>query len=133
MPVRPSGSELSPTRTKVCRVDELPAGASRIFELPDLSVGVFNVDDRFFAVRNRCPHRGAPLCAGRHSGTMLPSERGVYEYGLEEYVLACPWHAREFDIRDGRSLLPGDRTRVGTYEVAVEDGYIVVDVSRSLS
>jgi 3-phenylpropionate/trans-cinnamate dioxygenase ferredoxin subunit len=42
----------------------------------------------------------------------------VYERGGE--ILRCPWHGWEFDLRDGRSVVDPERTRVRSYPVEVE-------------
>ena len=52
-------------RHVVARVDEIPPGERKIVEVAGRSIGVFNVGGEFFALRNRCPHQGGPLCEGR--------------------------------------------------------------------
>ena len=44
--------------------DEIPPGSRKIVEVDGRSIGVFNVDGEFLALRNRCPHQGGPLCEG---------------------------------------------------------------------
>ena len=111
----------------VGRADELPPGACRIVEVGGRSIGVLNVDGRYHALRNVCPHQGAPLCEGTVSGTMVPSAPHEYVYGLEGRVLRCPWHKFEFDLETGRALHDPERWRVKVYPVAVEDGLVVVE------
>jgi 3-phenylpropionate/trans-cinnamate dioxygenase ferredoxin subunit len=112
----------------VCAVDELPPGGRLIVTVEGRSIGVFNVDGALYAVRNACPHQGAELCRGTVSGTMLPSDPYVYEYGLAGRVLRCPWHGWEFDLATGEKLFdPASRARVKTYAARVEDGVIVVE------
>ena len=38
-------------------------GERRVVELGGRSVGVFRLDGDYFALADRCPHRGAPLCS----------------------------------------------------------------------
>ena len=45
----------------VARVSELPPGARKIIELEGRSIGVFNIKGAYYALRNTCPHQGAPL------------------------------------------------------------------------
>jgi 3-phenylpropionate/trans-cinnamate dioxygenase ferredoxin subunit len=111
----------------VCPVDELPAGSRKIVELGRVTVGVFNVEGTFYAVRNVCPHHGAPLCLGDIVGTMLPSDVGTYEYGLHNLLLQCPRHNWEFDLRTGESFPRTDRYRCRVYPVKVADGHVLVD------
>ena len=89
---------------------------------------MLNVDGRLFAIRNVCPHQGAPLCTGVVGGTMLPSAPHEYVYGMGGKVIRCPWHKFEFDLETGRSLHDPDRLRVATFPVTVEDGRVVVHV-----
>ena len=75
------------------------------------------------AIRNRCPHAGAPLGLGRVEvrGTGTP---GHYECGTEQ-VIRCPWHGWEFGLADGRC--PDDaRMRVAVYPVRVVSGTVEV-------
>lgn len=117
-------------RTVVCRAEELPAGARRVVSVGGRSIGVLNVEGRYYALRDVCPHQGAPLCSGTVGGTMLPSAPYEYVFGLEGRILRCPWHGWQFDLETGRSLFDPERVRVKTYPVAVEDGLVVVDAGR---
>lgn len=106
--------------------EELPSGSRRVVTLGGRSIGVINAKGRLYAVRNVCPHHGAPLCEGSVAGTMLPSDPHEYRYGREDGVIRCPWHGFEFSLQDGSSLACPDRMRVKTYRVEVEDGDVVV-------
>lgn len=99
--------------------DILP-GQRTIVEIEGVSIGVFNVGGTFYALRNRCPHQGAPLCRGSLKGTTLPSAPGEYLWAREGEILRCPWHGWEFDVTNGRSLFNPHRMRVRAYEVTVE-------------
>jgi len=114
-------------KVTVCLATELPPGSKRAVEVDRRSICVLNSDGRYYAVRNRCPHQGAPLCAGAVSGTMLPSAPHQLVYGLEGKVLRCAWHAWEFDLESGRSLFDPEGKRVRVYPAGVEDGMVWVD------
>jgi nitrite reductase/ring-hydroxylating ferredoxin subunit len=101
-------------------VSELPPGERRVVEVEARSIGIFNVHGQFYALRNRCPHQGAPLCLGAIKGMALPSKPGEYRWGREGEILRCPWHGWEFDITSGRSIFNPHRMRVRTYEVTIE-------------
>src|ERR687885_2638730 len=104
----------------VGKVSEVPPGQRKIVEVAGLSIGVFNVKGQFYALKNVCPHQGAPLCLGSLKGTALPSAPGEYVWAREGEILRCPWHGWEFDVTTGRSIFNPHRTRVKTYEVTVE-------------
>ncbi len=55
-------------RYVVAAVDEIPPGARKIVTVAGRSIGIFNVDGEFFALRNRCPHQGGPLVRGQDVG-----------------------------------------------------------------
>jgi nitrite reductase (NADH) small subunit len=115
------------TRQVVCAASDLPPGASEVVTIGKIEVAVINVEGRLYALRNTCPHRGAPLCRGKVGGTMVGSRPGEYVYDLDGLILRCPWHRYEFDLRDGRSLFDADKMRVKTYPVAFEGDSVVID------
>ena len=99
--------------------DEIGPGERKIVEIDGRSIGVFNVDGRYYALRNTCPHAGARLCEGTLSGLVTSSAPGEYRYAREGEILRCPWHGWEFDIATGRSWFDPARTRVRAYEATV--------------
>ncbi len=105
----------------VGRVSELAPGDRKIVEAEGRSIGVFNVHGDFFAIRNSCPHQAAPLCLGSIKGMTMPSKPGEYIWARDGEILRCPWHGWEFDITTGRSIFNPHRTRVKAYDVTVED------------
>lgn len=119
------------TRHVVGPLEGFPEGETRIVEVKGRSIGVIHDNGAFFALRNVCPHHGAPLCAGRVQGFMRPSEPHVYDYSGDDEndrVVLCPWHGYKFRLKDGRSVTEPETSRVRTYEVAVEDGDVVLYV-----
>jgi nitrite reductase/ring-hydroxylating ferredoxin subunit len=105
----------------VASVDEIPPGGRKI-----VTVGVFNVDGEFFALRNRCPHQGGPLCEGKLWGILKADVPGAFEYDRSREILACPWHGWEFHVRTGQSWCDPRRLRVRRYDVSLEDGKALV-------
>jgi nitrite reductase/ring-hydroxylating ferredoxin subunit len=117
----------SPRKHPVAVVEELPPGSRKIVEVEGRSIGVFNVHGTLVAVLNVCPHELAPICLGRVGGTTLPSAPGVYCWGREGEILACPWHGWEFDLLTGKALAdPHKRLRL--YPVTVEGDTVYVTV-----
>jgi len=120
-------------RVIVCPADELPPGGRRLV-VPfrgRAGIGVFNVNGRFFALRNLCPHKSGPLCTGAVTGRMvadLPPSAGdeVVALAQDGEIVRCPWHLWEFEIATGRCLVDR-RVRVKTYPVRIEDGQLVVE------
>jgi 3-phenylpropionate/trans-cinnamate dioxygenase ferredoxin subunit len=104
----------------VGRAGEIPPGGRKIVEVEGRSIGVFNVNGAFYALRNRCPHQLAPLCRGQITGTTLPSQPGEYKWARDGEIIRCPWHGWEFDITNGQSIFNPHRMRVRAYKVTVE-------------
>jgi nitrite reductase/ring-hydroxylating ferredoxin subunit len=110
----------------VASVDEVPPGSRKIVEVAGRSIGIFNVGGEFFALRNRCPHQGGPLCEGKQWGVLTARVPGEFEYGREGEIIGCGWHGWEFDIRTGQSWCEPERLRVRAYQVSVEPGAAIV-------
>lgn len=109
------------------RADELPPGTRRVVSIEGRSIGVFNVDGTYYALRNACPHQGGPLCSGDVLSALTSSGPGDYVFDPERKLLACPWHNWEFDMETGESWFDPQRTRVHPYEVVLESGRTIQD------
>jgi nitrite reductase (NADH) small subunit len=107
-------------RHVVARLKDFPPGTRKIIEVDGRSIGVFNIEGVLYALRNSCPHQGAPLCLGVVSGTTFASKPYEYVYGRDNEIVKCPWHGWEFEISTGRSIFNPHKVRVRTYEVRVE-------------
>lgn len=97
----------------VARVGDIPAGQGRSFPVNGKLVAIFNVDGRYHAIDDMCPHMGASLAEGYLEGT----------------AVMCPWHAWRFCVTDGTWLdNPNSKVRTGAYAVRVEGQDIQVAV-----
>ncbi len=106
-------------RYVVAAAADVPPGGRLIVDVEGRSIGIFNVDGDYLAVRNRCPHQGGPLCEGVQIGALTSEGPGHYAYDRANEIIRCPWHAWEFDLRTGASWFDPERTRVRAYEVEV--------------
>lgn len=95
----------------VARVGEIPAGEGRSFAVNGKLVGVFFIDEEYFAINDLCPHMGASLSSG----------------WVEEGRVMCPWHAWRFDVRDG-TWCDNPKVKTDCYEVRVEGDEVQVRV-----
>ena len=93
----------------VANLEDLPQGKGRVFKIQGKSIAVFRIDDRCFAINDICPHQGASLGKGR----------------LKGFVVACPWHHQQFDIRTGFGP-DGGGYCVVNYDVHVANGQVFV-------
>ncbi|MCA1838190.1 MAG: Rieske 2Fe-2S domain-containing protein, partial [Actinobacteria bacterium] len=86
----------------VAQVGEVPSGTGKVVRVNGRDLALFNVEGRFYAISNTCPHEGGPLAEGRLKGC----------------VVSCPWHDLAFDVRSGHGT-DGGGYSVGSYEVRV--------------
>jgi nitrite reductase/ring-hydroxylating ferredoxin subunit len=111
------------TRYVIGAVSDIPPGSRRIARIAGRSVGVFNVKGEFFAIRNRCPHLGGPLCLGMTTGVTVgrfrDGETPELEWIRDGEIIRCPWHAWEFDMRSGNAVF-GHGWRVAVYQTEIE-------------
>jgi 3-phenylpropionate/trans-cinnamate dioxygenase ferredoxin subunit len=107
-------------RYEVCPATDLPPGARKVVEAGGRSIGVFNLNGQLYALKNLCPHKAAPLCAGPLTGLVTGDLPGALTLERAGEVVRCPWHGWEFDIRTGRSVFSPDRVRTKTYPACFE-------------
>jgi nitrite reductase (NADH) small subunit len=111
---------------RVGTVEDVRRDGCRIIDVNGQPVGVISVGEEFFAISDRCPHMGAPMCTGTLSGTFVAAGPHELVYGMDERVIRCPWHGWEFDIESGRSLLEPKRVGLKTYRVTQRNGDVVL-------
>ena len=113
----------------VAEASEIESGERKIVTVAGRSIGVFNLDGEFFALRNRCPHQGGKLCEGKLWGVLRSERPGAFEYRPSREILCCPWHGWEFHVRTGQSWCAPERLRVRRYEVETVAGEELAEAS----
>ena len=93
-------------------VSDLPPGKRILVFRPDAdAVLLMNVEGKYYALENSCPHAGASIASGPCEG----------------HQLTCPAHGLKFNITNGECIAsPG--MRVKTYAVQVVDGQLLVNL-----
>ena len=89
----------------VARASGLEPGTMTWVALDRERVLIANVGGLFYGLQDVCGHRQAPLSKGR----------------LDGYVVECPLHFAQFDVRTGKLVSGPVAADVPTYEVRVED------------
>jgi 3-phenylpropionate/trans-cinnamate dioxygenase ferredoxin subunit len=111
----------------VGRIEDFAIGVCRVVSIANREIGVIRLaNDRFRAVLNRCPHRGAPVCRGIVGGTWPPCAPGELSYAMDGEVLVCPWHGWQFDLNSGRELFQPAPARLKLFETRVTAGSVEV-------
>jgi nitrite reductase (NADH) small subunit/3-phenylpropionate/trans-cinnamate dioxygenase ferredoxin subunit len=100
-----------PSYIKVAMVSQLAPGTGMVANVNDKEVAVFNVDGTFYAIDNICKHRGGPLGEGE----------------LEGDTVTCPWHAWQYNVKNGKCLTK-EGIKMDTYEVQVEGDEIKIAI-----
>lgn len=114
-------------RFEICPASELEPDERRIETLGRFSVGVFNIDGEYYAMKNDCPHQRAPLCRGKLTGTNTSEKAGEYNWERDGQIIACPWHGWEFDITTGGSVFDPHKTKAKTFDTVIEESEVSVD------
>jgi len=94
----------------VATTDDIPVGDRVVVELGRHWVAIFNVDGKYYAIEDVCPHDDGPLAEGE----------------LDGCVIECPRHGAKFDISSGKLLAPPALVDVPAYPVRVEGGEIQI-------
>lgn len=112
-------------RHVVARVGEIEPGSCKIVTIRNREIGVFNIGGEYFALLNRCPHQGAPLCRGDVLSKVASPMPGEYHLDAAGAIIRCPWHCWEFDIRTGTSWCEPEIVRARRFKTGVESGAAV--------
>ena len=111
----------------IAAVDEIPPGQRKLVDIKGRGIVVFNLGGDFYALTNRCPHRGGSLFHGIQTGLVESKEPGEYCYSRVGEMVKCPWHGWEFDIRTGKSWCDPHRIQARQFEVSIEAGARLVE------
>jgi nitrite reductase/ring-hydroxylating ferredoxin subunit len=112
----------------VGKVSDFANGDRKILDVNGKSIGVFRVDDQFYALRNRCPHQFGPLCAGTLAPRAVSASPGEVRMDPGPPLIACPWHGWEYDLATGQSFMGPGRGNppVLSYDVNVLPGREII-------
>jgi 3-phenylpropionate/trans-cinnamate dioxygenase ferredoxin subunit len=94
----------------VATTEDIPSGDRIVVELGRNWVAIFNVDGKYYAIEDVCPHDDGPLAEGELVGC----------------VIECPRHGAKFDIRTGQVLAPPALVNVPSYQVRLVSNEIQI-------
>lgn len=96
---------------KVAHKSDIPDGGGKCVEVKDKQIAIFQVEGKYYAIDNICPHQGGPLDEGDLDGT----------------TVTCPWHGWEYNVTTGENLDDPD-VKQDTYAVKFDGDDILVEV-----
>jgi 3-phenylpropionate/trans-cinnamate dioxygenase ferredoxin component len=103
---------MSGTYVRVARVEEIPVGEARVYDVGYDSIALCNVGGEIHAIENVCTHDDGPLGEGF----------------LEGCQIECPRHGARFDVKSGAVTRMPAATPVRTFPVRIEHGEIYVEI-----
>ena len=89
--------------------EDLPIGKSAIISAGEDEIALFNYKGKYYAIANKCPHRGSPLGEGR----------------IEEGIVICPGHEWRFKLESGANM-QNPELFISTYPVKVRNNNIYI-------
>ena len=102
-------------RVRLCGRDEIEPGTSRRFDVAKTRIALVRIGDDFYAIGDRCTHADFSLAEGE-----------IYP---EDKEIECWKHGSTFSLETGEpQSLPATKP-VPVYEVRVEAGDVIVDVT----
>ena len=100
------------TQVRLCKINSIPVGEHKQFNVGELEVLVVHLNSEFFCLAARCTHAGAPLTEGKLTGD----------------VLICPWHGSNFRVMDGAVLKGPAEKPLKTYRNTVKGDSLFIEL-----
>jgi nitrite reductase/ring-hydroxylating ferredoxin subunit len=127
-----TGASLLPNLVAVCSSADVPEGGRLVYDVGDVTVGIFRVGGEIRAYKNTCPHQGGPVCQGMLIGAVDEQlDDGGATVGRDfdeaDLRIVCPWHGFEFSIATGAHPA-NPRFSLQRFPAREEDGTIYVSL-----
>ncbi len=100
---------------RAAKLTDVQAAGYLVINLEGHTLALFSVDDKVYAIDNRCPHMGFPL----HRGT------------VKDCILTCHWHHARFDLNSGGTF-DSWADDVQAFPVQIREGEVWVDLAPHL-
>ena len=97
---------------KVAKTNELGPGQYKSVEIEGERIALFNVEGKFYALKDVCTHDSGILTGGT----------------LRGHTIECPRHGAQFDVRTGAVVRMPAYVGVETYSVQVEGNDLLINV-----
>ena len=97
---------------KIATVGEVPLNSSKLVEVDDIRIALFNLDGAFYAIEDVCTHDGGPLVEGEI---------------VNGHEVRCPRHGARFDIITGDALSFPAIEATMTYDVYIQGDDLLIE------
>ena len=102
---------MNTSAVKIARSTDIKEGRTRAFVLNGKKIVVLRHKNTLYALRNVCPHQGAPLSDGAvHNGQII-----------------CLYHGWRFRLADG-AFSGNPNLKIPTYPVFEKDGSVYLEI-----
>lgn len=95
---------------KVADLDDLEEGCLYPVEVDGEPICLTMFEGTIYAFTDNCTHISGPLNEGELAG----------------YVITCPWHLAQFDVRNGKVLRGPARQDLYSYPVKIKDNSVLL-------
>jgi nitrite reductase/ring-hydroxylating ferredoxin subunit len=99
------------TLVKVAKTFNVPLGKMKHVEIEGLEILSANIEAKYYAVGDRCPHLHGKLSEGT----------------LNKTIVTCPRHLSSFDVTTGR-VISGTHSNLPSYDVKVDSEDLVINI-----
>lgn len=96
---------------RAASTSEIAPGSAKAVLLEGKTIALFNVNGKFHAINDTCPHQHGPLSEGAVDGT----------------TVSCPWHGWTFDVTNGKCGV-SPAAKVAAYPTKVEGESVFVEL-----
>src|SRR6267378_2392269 len=97
---------------RLCSESDIVDNSVRRFVVEGKEILVGKLAGKYYALDERCTHRGGPMSEGT----------------LEGGVITCPWHHGQFDLATGEVRDPPLAEPLKSYELQVEGADILISI-----
>jgi 3-phenylpropionate/trans-cinnamate dioxygenase ferredoxin subunit len=97
---------------RVASIDEIPPNSSKLVEIDNIRIALFNLNGEYYAIEDVCTHDGGPLVEGEI---------------VNGHEVRCPRHGARFDIRTGAALsMPAFEPTIA-YDVYIQGDDLLIE------
>jgi len=108
-----SSAEQQADWIEVGSINDIPRQGARVVERAEGNIAIFRtVDDKIFALRDKCPHKGGPLSQGIVHGNRV----------------ACPLHDWKLELDSGEAVAP-DEGCAASFPVRLEGDTVFLSLT----